>query len=308
MRSDLPPLSALVAFETVARQLSFARAAAELNLTPSAVSHQIAKLEQFLGFLLFERGARGITLSDAGENYLERVAGALSAIGDATNDVRKGVRNTLYVHSTPSFASMWLMPRLGDFARSYPEISLSLSASPSHSNFSLGKVDMDIRYGVPDWPNLVVEPVFEERILPLASPGFLARQPIHAPVDLFKCQLIQSTVSIVQWPAWFASRNLIGTPERFAFRFDRASLTLDAAVHGLGVALESQQIAEQHIASGRLRPVFPAASALPVRAHFVVCPERHAQRIEVAKFVLWLREQATRTQEEKNNEFAANFI
>ena len=111
MRSDLPPLTALVVFETVARRLSFARAAEELHLTPSAVSHQIAKLEQFLGFLLFERTPRGVALSDAGESYLKRVAGALGAIGNATNDVRKGARNTLYVHSSPSFATLWLMPR-----------------------------------------------------------------------------------------------------------------------------------------------------------------------------------------------------
>ena len=130
MRSDFPPLSALVAFETVARRLSFARAADELHLTPSAVSHQIAKLEQFLGFLLFERTPRGITLSDAGERYLKRIAGALGAIGNATDDIRKGVRNSLYVHSSPSIASLWLMPRLNQFVRSFPDISLSLSASP----------------------------------------------------------------------------------------------------------------------------------------------------------------------------------
>ena len=112
-----------------------------------------------------------------------------------------------------------------------------------HSDFALGQVDVDIRYGVPEWPNLMVEPVFDEHILPLASPDLLARQPTHVPSDLLKRPLIQSTVSLVQWPAWFASRNLIGMPERFAFRFDRASMSLEAAVQGLGVALESDKIA-----------------------------------------------------------------
>ena len=295
MRTDLPPLSALVAFETVARRLSFARAAEELHLTPSAVSHQIAKLEQFLGFLLFERSPRGIALSDAGESYLGRVAAALGAIGNATNDVRKGVRNTLYVHSSTSIASLWLMPRLGKFVRAFPDISLSLSASPVHSDFALGQVDVDIRYGIPEWPNLVVEPVFEERILPLASPDLLARQPVHVPSDLLKRPLIQSTVSLVQWPAWFASRGLIGTPERFAFRFDRASMSLEAAVQGLGIALESDRIASQHIETGRLRPVFHTAWSLPIKAHFMVYPARHAQRPEVSQFVAWVREQAGST-------------
>jgi len=295
-RTDLPSLTALVAFESVARRMSFAQAAAELHLTPSAVSHQIAKLEQFLGFLLFERSPRGIVLSDAGESYLKRVAGALGAIGNATNDVRKGARNTLYVHSTPSFASLWLMPRLSGFALAYPQVALSLSASPSHSDFALGQVDIDIRYGVPDWPNLLVEPVFEESVRPLASPALLARRPIKKAADLIECPLIQSTVSVAQWPAWFASRKLIGVPAHFAFRFDRAYLALEAAVQGLGFALESEQIAAQHIASGRLRPVFPASWSLAVRAHFIVYPERHAQRIEVAQFVSWLRAQVAELQ------------
>ena len=298
MRSDLPPLTALVAFETVARRLSFARAAEELHLTPSAVSHQIAKLEQFLGFLLFERTPRGITLSDAGESYLKRVAGALGAISNATNDIRKGARNTLHVHSSTSIASLWLMPRLGGFVRAYPEISLSLSASPVHSDFALGQVDVDIRYGIAEWPNFVVEPIFEEHILPLASPDLLARQPVHVPSDLLKRPLIQSTVSLVQWPAWFASRNLIGMPERFAFRFDRASMSLEAAVQGLGIALESDRIAAQYIETGRLRPVFHTAWSLAIKAHFMVHPERHAQRVEVAQFVSWVREQAGSTFEQ----------
>ena len=292
MHSDLPPLTALVTFETVARRQSFARAAEELHLTPSAVSHQLAKLEQFIGFQLFERTPRGVVLSDAGANYLKRVAGALGVISNATNDIRNGVRNSLYVHCSNGIGSLWLMPRLGDFVRSYPEISLSLSASAVHSDFALGQVDVDIRYGVPEWPNLVVEAVFEERILPLASPDFLASHPVQVPADLLNHPLIQSTVSLVQWPAWFASRKLIGIPERFAFRFDRAAMSLEAAVQGLGIALESDKIALQHIEAGRLQPVFPMDWSLAIKAHFMVYPQRHAQRPEVALFVSWLREQA----------------
>lgn len=290
MRAELPSLTSLIAFETVARRLSFARAAVELNLTPSAVSHRIAKLEDFLGFLLFERTPRGIVISDAGESYLKRVVGALGALDSATHDVRKGARNTLSVHSCPTFASVWLMPRLAGFAAAHPEIALSLSASPAHSDFALGQVDVDIRYGVPEWPNLIVEAVFEERMLPLASPDLLARQPIRTAADLLHRPLIQSTMNLVQWPAWFASRGLIGTPERFAFRFDRSFMALEAAVQGLGIALESEQIAAPHIASGRLRPVFTTAWSLPICVHFIVYPERHAQRVEVVLFVAWLRE------------------
>jgi len=296
MRSDLPPFTALVAFEAVARRLSFTRAAGELHLTPSAISHQIANLESFLGFRLFERSSHGILLSDAGENYLKRVAGALGAISNATNDVRKGARNTLYVHSCPTFAGVWLMPRPREFVEAYPEISLSLSVSPDHSDFALGQVDIDIRYGIPEWPNLVVQSVFDENVLPLASPDFLAQRVIRSPENLLECPLIQSTKNVVQWSAWFASRGLIGTPEHFAFRFDRSYLTLEAAAQGFGVALESLQISAPYIASGRLLPIFQTDWALAVRTHFIVCPERHIQRPEVTQFINWMRQQLDKSQ------------
>ena len=292
MSSSLPPLSCLVAFEAVARRRNFTVAANELHLTPSAVSHQIAKLEEFLDVRLFERTARSVELTDAGEDYLKRVAGALAAIGAATDSARKGVRNTLHVHSTPSFATLWLMPRLTDFARSHPGVSLSLSASVVHSDFTVGQADIDIRYGMPDWPHLVVQPIFDEQIMPLASPAFIRRHGIEKPEELLDVPLIQSTVSVVQWPDGFARRGVVRTPAVFAYRFDRAFMALDAAVQGLGVALESTSIGEPHLRKGRLRPVFQQPWFLPVQAHFLVYPARHAQRSEVVNFVEWLREKA----------------
>src|SRR5689334_10874338 len=171
--ASLPPVVNLQAFEAVARRRSFALAAAELHLTASAISHQVAKLESHLGVRLFERSAHGVRISAAGELYLARVGGALSAIAAATEDLKHGVKNSLYVHSAPSIGSMWLMSRLRGFAQAYPDISLNLSAAHTPSDFELGQADIDIRYGVPNWPDLVVEPLFEERILPLASPAFI---------------------------------------------------------------------------------------------------------------------------------------
>ena len=167
MNFDLADLRACVA---LAKQKSFRAAAEELHLTPSAVSHQVAKLESLLHVRLFERSARGVELTPAGQQYLQRVASALGAINAATEDLRHGVQDTLYVHSSPSFASLWLMPRIASFTEQHPNISLVLSASHVHSDFQLGQMDIDIRYGLPNWPNLEVEPVFTERIQPLASP------------------------------------------------------------------------------------------------------------------------------------------
>jgi DNA-binding transcriptional LysR family regulator len=290
--AGLPPVANLLAFEAVARRRSFALAAAELHLTASAISHQVARLESHLGVRLFERNAQGVRLSTAGENYLTRVAGALSAIAAATDDLRQGVSNSLYVHSAPSIASLWLMPRLRGFASAHPDISLNLSAAHTPSDFALGQADIDIRYGIPQWPDLVVEPLFMEHIVPLASPAFIREHRIKRVEQLLELPLIQSNVSVVQWPDWFAANSDKRSPDRFAVRFDRAQMALDAATQGLGVALESATIAGGHLAEGKLRPVFGVEKAVKVKAHFAVYPARHAKRKPVEAFLAWLHAEA----------------
>ncbi|MDE2370213.1 MAG: LysR family transcriptional regulator [Burkholderiales bacterium] len=290
----LPPVVNLQAFEAVARRRSFALAAAELHLTASAISHQVARLEAHVGVRLFERSAHGVRLSAAGELYLERIGGALAAIGSATDDLRQGVSNSLYVHSAPSIASLWLMSRLRGFAQAYPEIALNLSAAHTPSDFELGQSDIDIRYGVPNWPGLVVEPLFEERILPLASPAFIQEHRLKRPEQLLGVKLIQSNVSVVQWPDWFAAFTDKRAPDRFSVRFDRAQMSLDAATQGLGVALESATIASRHIAERKLRPVFGLDKAIKCKVHFAVFPPRHEKRPPVEAFLTWLHGEASK--------------
>jgi DNA-binding transcriptional LysR family regulator len=292
---SLPPVPNLLAFEAVARRRSFGLAAAELHLTASAISHQVARLEGQLGVRLFERSAHGVRLSAAGEQYLMRVGGALSAIAAATEDLRQGVANSLYVHSAPSIASLWLMPRLRGFAQACPDIALNLSAAHTPSDFALGQADIDIRYGVPDWGDLVVEPLFEERIVPLASPAFLKEHRVKRPEQLGEVPLIQSNVSVVQWPDWLSAFTSLHAPDRFPVRFDRAQMSLDAATQGLGIALESATIAGLHLAEGKLRPVFGLDKAIKVKAHFAVYPARHAKRPAVEAFLSWLHGEAART-------------
>jgi DNA-binding transcriptional LysR family regulator len=291
----VPPVANLLAFEAVARRRSFALAAAELHVTASAISHQVARLESDLGVRLFERSAHGVRLSAAGERYLSRVAGALTAIAVATEDLRQGVSNSLYVHAAPSIASLWLMPRLHAFAQAHPDITLNLSAAHTPSDFALGQADVDIRYGVPHWPDLVVEPLFVERIVPLASPSFVRQHRLRRVDQLLEVPLIQSNVSVVQWTDWFSKFTDKRAPERFAVRFDRAQMALDAATQGLGVALESATIAAQHLADGRLRPVFGLDRCVPVKAHFAVYPAKHAKRAPVEAFLTWIHGEAART-------------
>ena len=293
--ASLPPVVNLQAFEAVARRRSFALAAAELHLTASAISHQVARLESHLGVRLFERSAHGVRISSAGELYLSRVGGALSAIAAATEDLRQGVSNSLYVHSAPSIASLWLMSRLHAFAKAYPDISLNLSAAHTPSDFELGQADIDLRYGVPNWPGLVVEPLFEERIVPLASPAFIQEHRLKRPDHLLGVKLIQSNVSVIQWSDWFAAFTDKRAPDRFTVRFDRAQMSLDAAMQGLGVALESTTIAGRHIAERKLRPVFGLDKAVKVKAHFAVYPARHAKRPPVEAFLAWVHSEAAKT-------------
>ena len=292
--ASLPPVTNLQAFEAVARRRSFALAAAELHLTASAVSHQVARLESHLGVRLFERSAHGVRISSSGEHYLLRVGGALSAIAAATEDLRQGVCNSLYVHSGPSFASLWLISRLQGFAQAYPDISLNLSAAHTHSDFELGQADVDIRYGVPNWPNLVVEPLFEESLVPLASPAFIQEHRLKRPEDLLGVKLIQSNVSVIQWSDWFDAFTNTRAPDRFPVRFDRAQMSLDAATQGLGVALESTTIAARHIAQRKLKPIFGLEKAIKVKAHFLVYPARHAKRPPVEAFLAWLHREASK--------------
>lgn len=293
--ASVPPVAHLLAFEAVARRRSFAAAATELHLTASAVSHQIAKLEAHLGVRLFERSAHGVRLSTAGESYISRVSGALGAIVTATDDLRHGVNNSLYVHSAPSFASLWLMPRLREFAQAYPDIDLNLSAAHTHSDFALGQADIDIRYGSPQWPDLEVEPLFEEWITPLASPLFIKEHKLKRIEQLHDVPLIRSNVSVVQWSDWFRSYANLRAPERFAVRFDRAQMSLDAATQGLGVALESVVNAERHIAEKKLLPVFGFEKSIKIKAHFAVYPARHARRPTVQAFLDWLHGEAAKT-------------
>src|SRR5262245_875668 len=187
----LPPLKGIVAFEVVARLGSINKAADELNLTASAVSHQIANLEGFVGRKLFERTSRGLMLTPIGERYRRDLSGALALIASAAQNARtsEGIE-VLRVHVSPSFASLWLMPRLPAFLAAHPDLRIQLSASHSESDFSRGEVDLDIRYGTVRGRDLHVETIFAEEVLPLASPALLKQVTIREPSDLIGQALI----------------------------------------------------------------------------------------------------------------------
>ena len=289
----LPPLKSVTAFEVVARLGSVNKAADELNVTASAVSHQIANLEGFVGRKLFERTSRGLVLTSVGESFKRDVTGALALIASAAQNARSSAGvETLRIHVVPSFCNLWLMPRLPAFLAAHRELRVQLSASPTPSDFSHGDVDVDVRYGTAHWQDLHIETLFAEEILPLASPAFLRDAGIGAVEDLLGHALILSDVNLVQWTQWFASHGVPVCPAAYALRFDRAYLAIDAAVQGLGIALESDRLAERALARGDLVPVFPDRKATIVNAHHLVYPPAHDNWKKVASFRAWLREQA----------------
>jgi LysR family glycine cleavage system transcriptional activator len=291
---QLPPLKGIIAFEVVARLGSINKAADELNVTASAVSHQITNLEGFVGRKLFERTSRGLVLTPVGERYQNDVTGALALIASAAHNARtsEGVE-VLRIHVSPSFASRWLMPRLPAFLAEHPDLRIQLSASHTHSDFSRGEVDLDIRYGAIKWGELHVETIFDEEMLPLASPTLLGRAVMRSPEQLLAQPLIFSDVNVVQWPRWFAAHGVPLSPATYALRFDRAYLVIEAAIQGLGVALESNRLSEKALSNGELVPVFADRKAILVHAHHLVYPESHGKWNKVVRFVAWLRREAS---------------
>jgi LysR family glycine cleavage system transcriptional activator len=292
----LPPFKGVLALEVVSRLGSVSKAADELNLTVSAVSHQIANLEEFVGCKLFERSPRGLSLTEVGRRFQRDISGALDLIAHAAQHARSAETiEVLRIHLSPTFASLWLMPRLPAFRALHPDIRVQLSSSHAEADFSRADVDLDIRYGAARWTNLHVETIFTERIVPLISPRLKEKLSIRHPVDLLNQDLIYSDVNLVQWPRWFAAHGVTENPNRYALSFDRSYMVIDAAIQGLGIALDSYQMAQSALQKGELVEVFDADLGIPVHAHHLIYPIQHAQWPRVEKFTTWLREQAALT-------------
>jgi len=280
------PLSFLRIFEAAGRTGSFRAAAAELNLTPSAVSHGVRKLEQALGIPLFERDTRNVRLSYEGEALMRHVSRAFDELRRGMEVVSTRGPKLLRLHSAPSFAAQWLTPRLADFLKQNPGVEVRLAAGTDYTRFSSDEFDADIVYGSSRAEGLIVVPLGEETITPMCAPELAAT--IGKPVDLLQHVLIQTDSKQIQWSDWFAANSLTA-PTPNGSRFDRSFLAIAAAVEGLGVALESTRLAERELASGRL--VMPLErTSVPVRyiGHNLVFPRYVRQRRPLRSFAEWL--------------------
>jgi LysR family transcriptional regulator, glycine cleavage system transcriptional activator len=290
-----PSLAALRAFETAARTLNFTEAAEELSQTQGAISHQVNLLETRLGLKLFEREARGLKLTEAGEKYLPLVRDALDRLRTAEELIRPVRPSVLTVTMSPNFASKWLVPRLGGFSVTHPGLDLRISASLHHVDFSREDFDLAIRHGNGDWPELHVTQLCEEELFPACSPALLqSGPPIHTPGDLIKHILIHDR-SREHWRAWLAAFGVECPDSERGPVFDQTALAIDAAVAGQGIALARTALASLDLIAGRL--VRPLEEAMPAKfAYWIVCRKSVADMPKINQFRSWLLDQVQHDQ------------
>ena len=294
---NLPPLHALAAFEAVARLRSFARAADELCVTHGAVSHRIKALEQHTGARLFARRGGTVTLTAQGTYFLDAVMNALSTLQDASKRLAQS-RRIVTISAGPSSAHNWLVSRLGAFYRAHSDIDLEIIATKlapkkRHAGLETGEADVVIRYGrKEDWTGFHSVKLMDVELFPVCSPGYLRSMGgLDSPDTLRHALLLR--LPHEPWKPWFAAAGLRWDEPRSGPLLGDASLMLDAAASGQGVALARDVLVESDLASGRLVRLWSTAVASP-RAYFAVWSMRGDPRAEVRAFLDWLIEYCRR--------------
>ena len=301
MPQPLPPLNALRAFEAIARHLSFAKAADELHVTPAALSHQIRGLEEQLGLALFNRRTRSIELTDAGRTLYPGLHAGLESVRGAVAQLdRARAGNILVISATPGLVAKWLMPRLWRFLHAHPDIDARIAASMNLADFGGDGVDVAIRLSKGDHPDLSVEKLFDDSVLPVCSPR-LVEQGLKGVEDLARFTLIHYDIPMSMrapplWADWLGVAGARNVDATRGLRVNVADHALDAAVAGAGVSLSFKLIASDDVHSGRLVTPFGPELPLAFGYHFV-CPKGHEARPKVRAFRDWLFAEMAETKE-----------
>jgi LysR family transcriptional regulator, glycine cleavage system transcriptional activator len=296
----LPSLSSLRTFEAAARLGTFGLAADELSVTASAVSHQIKLLEEYTGVRLFHRINRTVVLTDVGRRYANEIAFAFEHMVAATQNVAKSDKSDiLSIHSSPSFATQWLMPRLSRFSTIQPDIDVRLHAA--HSGVDMvPEFDIDIRYGTKLSSASTVS-VFlpEEVIVPMCAPALIdGPKPIHTPKDLCHHTLIHSEATLVGWDDWVRPKPNLKLNLKRGLRFDRSFMSIGAAVDGLGVCLESLLLVQREIEMKQLVMPF-GMDNLKIRGHNIAYLTSMAELPKIKAFQNWLFSELAHTEQWK---------
>jgi LysR family glycine cleavage system transcriptional activator len=299
-RLRLPPLAAVRAFEAAARHGSFTRAAAELGMTQAAVSYQIKLLEERVGAMLFLRSPRQVTLTDAGRSLARVATESFDALRGAFAAARGEVEGVLTVSAAHSFASNWLVPRLGRFQLTHPGLAVRLSASDHLTDFSREAVDVAVRSGAGSWPGLVTHRLFKIQFTPMCSPDLLQRLgSLTGPADLLRLPLL--TPSDIWWRQWLAMAGVVAADleSRAAIGLDSQQIEGRAAIAGQGVAMLSPALWADELRSGQLIQPFDLVADIG-QDYWLVYPHAHRNVAKVRAWRDWLLAEVARAAGEED--------
>jgi LysR family transcriptional regulator, glycine cleavage system transcriptional activator len=291
MPRRLPPLNALKAFEAAARGENFTLAAKELGVSQAAVSQQVKALEAMLDLKLFARDGKRLIITSAGKQYLAVVSDTLDRIAVGTDHLLQNRPSSILTVSTsPDFGSKWLVHRLGRFAAAYPEIDLRVSTTSKQVDLVAEDVDVAIRHGDGHWPGLEAVALCQERLVAVCSPKLLpGRNRITHASDLLRLPLLRLD-GWITWSKWFEAAG-ISVTERSGPVLNQASMLIDAAVDGQGVALARTMLAAWDLLHGRL--VVPILASLPLEnTYWIAYPKLASREPKVTTFRDWLLAEA----------------
>lgn len=297
MSKRLPPLNALRVFDAAARHLSFTKAADELFVTQAAVSHQIKSLEDFLGLKLFRRRNRSLLLTEEGQSYYLDIKEIFTSINEATRKLQaRSAKGALTVSLPPSFAIQWLVPRLSGFNAAYPGIDVRIQAVDREEDKLADDVDVAIFYGRGNWTGFRTERPYAEFLLPVCAPSLLmGENGLKVPADLANHTLLHDTSR----RDWMAYTRQLGVPQINVQQgpiFSHSAMVVQAAVHGQGIALVNNVMAQSEIEAGRL--VCPFSDVLVSKnAFYLVCHDSQAELGKIAAFRQWILARAASEQE-----------
>jgi LysR family glycine cleavage system transcriptional activator len=294
----LPSLDTLRAFEAAARLLSFTKASAELNVTQSALSQRIAALEAELGYKLFQRDGRRLSLTQRGEVIATAMARALGEITRAFQSLAKGSADHSIVLSVlPSFASRWLLQRLPRFHAEFPKIQVQVIAEGRLIDLNTSEADLAVRFGTGQYPGLAITFVMDDHVVPVCHPRLLEGRPaVTKPADILGLPLLHDTAverdqSGTDWRTYFKFVGVTAPSALEGQRFNQADLMLQAAARGLGLALARRSLIQDDLDTGQLAVAFPQTMAARYGYYLVSLPTV-AERRAVASFRDWLAREA----------------
>ena len=312
MTERLPPLNALKAFESAARHLSFKRAAAELSVTPAAISHQIKSLEDYLGVALFHRVNRGLALTPAAQAAVPKLSEGFDTLAEAVARMRpRPDSGQLTVSVAPSFAARWLMPRLHRFFAAQPDLDVRISARTRLMNKRgddnaverttvenwLEESDVAILYGHGDYPGYRVDKLVALTLAPICSPQLVhGENPLRRPADLAFHTLVHDDTGtrydgVAFWDVWLKAAGVEGVDTNRGSHYSQPVLALEAASDALGVVATFPVLAAAELTVGRL--ILPFELHVPLQsAYYLVCHETAMRRPAVAAFRDWLLAEA----------------